>query len=218
MTSGGDPVAGTADATEGEWRCAACAAGEVAAASLLSQASSGPDAASIDWSAVCNGHAWQLAEGPTPAADVAAAILRRALEGLAGSAGAPAWPGRRREPPSPPAHDDICPCCAALAAGAGAVVQRAAGGEAGVVLCLPHLCDALALVRGRERVRQVAQAALGRFAALEEELSEVIRKSDYRFRDEPRGPEATSWARAGLLAAGVPGVRWTLRRYRAIEG
>jgi len=37
---------------------------------------------------------------------------------------------------------------------------------------------------------------------LDEQLGEMIRKYDYRFKDEARGPEMTSWKRATGLIAG----------------
>jgi hypothetical protein len=40
-----------------------------------------------------------------------------------------------------------------------------------------------------------------------EELRELVRKHDYRFSDEPRGEEMTSWRRGAELCAGNPGVR-----------
>jgi len=40
-----------------------------------------------------------------------------------------------------------------------------------------------------------------------EEVRESIRKHDYRFADEPRGDEMTSWRRAAKLCVGNPGVR-----------
>jgi len=40
-----------------------------------------------------------------------------------------------------------------------------------------------------------------------EELRELVRKHDYRFGDEPRGNEMTSWRRGAQLCAGNPGVR-----------
>lgn len=40
-----------------------------------------------------------------------------------------------------------------------------------------------------------------------DELGELIRKHDYRFAEEPRGQEMTSWRRAALLCAGNPGIR-----------
>jgi hypothetical protein len=39
------------------------------------------------------------------------------------------------------------------------------------------------------------------------EVRELIRKHDYRFNQEPRGEEMTSWRRAVALCAGNPGVR-----------
>src|SRR6266700_379510 len=39
------------------------------------------------------------------------------------------------------------------------------------------------------------------------EVRELVRKQDYRFSDEPRGDEMTSWRRAAQLCAGNPGVR-----------
>ena len=40
-----------------------------------------------------------------------------------------------------------------------------------------------------------------------EELRELVRKHDYRFSDESRGQEMTSWRRGAELCAGNPGVR-----------
>ena len=37
---------------------------------------------------------------------------------------------------------------------------------------------------------------------LEGQLSELIRKHDYRFKDEARGSEMTSWKRAAGIVAG----------------
>ena len=85
-------------------------------------------------------------------------------------------------------------------------------------LCLPHLCTALGSVRRRQHVQSLTEMALTQFITLEEELSELIRKSDYRFRGEPRGREAASWTRAAQLLAGAPAVRWSLRRAPDIEG
>jgi hypothetical protein len=57
---------------------------------------------------------------------------------------------------------------------------------------------------GAERVVQQTQAAVER---LLEELSEVIRKEDYRFRDEPRtDAERTATSRAITRAAGTDGL------------
>lgn len=39
------------------------------------------------------------------------------------------------------------------------------------------------------------------------EVEELVRKHDYRFKNEPRGDEMTSWRRAAEVCAGLPGVR-----------
>ena len=39
------------------------------------------------------------------------------------------------------------------------------------------------------------------------EVQELVRKHDYRFKDEARGDEMTSWRRGAELCAGNPGVR-----------
>ena len=40
---------------------------------------------------------------------------------------------------------------------------------------------------------------------LEAQLSELIRKHDYRYKDEKRGAEMTSWQRAAGLVSGEEG-------------
>jgi len=40
-----------------------------------------------------------------------------------------------------------------------------------------------------------------------EELAELVRKHDYRFREEPRGNEMTAWRRAAQLFVGNKGIR-----------
>ena len=62
------------------------------------------------------------------------------------------------------------------------------------VLCRPHL--------GAPN-----QATLTHWRALLQDLDEYIRKKDYRFRDEPRGPEQRSPWRAVAAVAGGPGLR-----------
>ena len=77
---------------------------------------------------------------------------------------------------------------------------RSAGG-----LCLVHLDQASAATRharALERLWEVQRACL---QALDEELSEFIRKHDYRFRKEGwQGREAEAPGRAVRLAAGEP--------------
>jgi hypothetical protein len=49
---------------------------------------------------------------------------------------------------------------------------------------------------------RLRQAQLDCLQRLDEQLGELIRKHDYRFKDEPRGPEMLSWRRAAGLVAG----------------
>jgi hypothetical protein len=50
--------------------------------------------------------------------------------------------------------------------------------------------------------QRLHQAQLSCLKRLEAQLSELIRKHDYHFRDEARGPEMHSWLRAAGLVAG----------------
>jgi hypothetical protein len=98
-------------------------------------------------------------------------------------------------PPARPA----CPACAVATKEAGrtlralarlrpAALDAALGNGARGFLCLEHLA---ALPAGTARERFTA-----RLRELREELAEAIRKSDYRFADEPKGPEGDAWLRA----------------------
>ena len=74
-------------------------------------------------------------------------------------------------------------------------------------LCRPHLTDLAALVDSRRRHERFA--AIARLEAdildrLAVELRELMRKHDYRFADEPKGPERDSWMRAIWKMAGYP--------------
>lgn len=77
---------------------------------------------------------------------------------------------------------------------------RASGG-----LCVPHLRQALPALDG-----PALQVLLARQRAawqeLRAQLAELIRKNDYRFRDEGFGEEADAWQRAVRATAGEPGV------------
>ncbi|MCL4509067.1 MAG: hypothetical protein M1296_06040 [Chloroflexi bacterium] len=200
--------------------CAACRAVEEAVGALLAEVTKSPASRDeINWVGICTTHAWQLAGLAELAGRIAKARLHAAMEQI--SQGDPAATGRlgRRRVSQALGEGGDCPFCAAMAMAAEAVLEQAVAGAAiPGSLCIPHLCATLARTRGRERVQAVAQMALAQFTILEEELSELIRKSDYRFRGEPRGREATSWTRVAQLLAGAPAVRWSLRREPQIEG
>ena len=203
---------------EGAPECRACRAAEQAVHTLLAQAAnqSAPQDGDFNWFGVCNTHAWQFGRQAEPVRATIVARLQVAMQGLGESA--PAGTGRfgqRRVPAVRPNRED-CPFCMAMTAAAERVLETDAAPPA--CLCLPHLCTALGNTRRREHVQALTEMALTQFITLEEELSELIRKSDYRFRGEPRGREATSWTRAAQLLAGAPAVYWSLRRAPDIEG
>ena len=98
-------------------------------------------------------------------------------------------------PPARPA----CPACAvatveakrtvrALARLRPVALDAALAGDARGFLCLEHLSE---LPQGTAR-----GLFTERLRSLRVELAEAIRKADYRFADEPAGPEADAWLRA----------------------
>jgi hypothetical protein len=72
-------------------------------------------------------------------------------------------------------------------------------------LCLPHLRSALTLVRRESVYRSLMTAQRLAWERLAGELSEFIRKQDYRFRDEPWGEEGNAWLRAVAALVGGEG-------------
>ena len=79
---------------------------------------------------------------------------------------------------------------------------RHAGG-----LCLVHLDQAWGATRDGAALERLARLQGEIMMALHEEMSEFIRKQDYRFRDEPIGAEGTAWIRAVEMVAGKRGIR-----------
>jgi hypothetical protein len=72
-------------------------------------------------------------------------------------------------------------------------------------LCLPHfqLAYELRPLDGIDIwLPLLRNAQLGCLQRLEGQLAEMIRKHDYRFKDEPRGTEMASWQRAAGIVAG----------------
>ncbi len=69
-------------------------------------------------------------------------------------------------------------------------------------LCLPHFRQALTRVRDEAIFDALVKAQRAIWERLVGHLSEVIRKSDYRFRDEPRGEESGAWLRVITAIAG----------------
>ena len=70
-------------------------------------------------------------------------------------------------------------------------------------LCLPHVRQALARVRGRAAFQALVEAQRAIWQRLAGELEEQIRKTDWRYRDEPRGDESGAWLRALATLSGA---------------
>jgi hypothetical protein len=77
--------------------------------------------------------------------------------------------------------------------------------EASDGLCLPHFRQALAQVRKEAVFEALVSAQRTVWERLVGQLSESIRKSDYRFQDEAWGEESGAWLRAiAALVGGLP--------------
>lgn len=75
--------------------------------------------------------------------------------------------------------------------------------EASDGLCLPHLREAISRAP-KEAALAIINAQARIWERLLAQLSEFIRKSDYRFRGEAVGEEGDSWLRAISALAGAP--------------
>jgi hypothetical protein len=117
------------------------------------------------------------------------------------------------------APQEPCPACAEAdkmeSIYLNALVENLLGEEsllddyqASYGLCLPHFRRALARVRDEEVFDALMNAQQAIWERLVGHLSEVIRKSDYRFKDEQRGEESGAWLRATSAVSGNrPGER-----------
>lgn len=63
-------------------------------------------------------------------------------------------------------------------------------------LCLPHLRRSLELARSETAVTTLFAIHIPKLKSLQAELTELIRKNDYRYTDEKVGEEGDSWLRA----------------------
>ena len=63
-------------------------------------------------------------------------------------------------------------------------------------LCVPHLRRAIELARSEKAVNSLLALTITKYRSLQAELTEFIRKNDYRFSDEKMEAEADSWLRA----------------------
>jgi hypothetical protein len=78
----------------------------------------------------------------------------------------------------------------------GEAFARSAG------LCLPHLCAAVAVGRDHPNLQKLLAIHEERWQDLAWELDEFARKFDYRYSNEVRGQEGSSWHRALDLFVG----------------
>jgi hypothetical protein len=69
-------------------------------------------------------------------------------------------------------------------------------------LCLPHLRQALSMARDPDVAAVLVDTQCAIWEKLEGHLSEIIRKFDYRYREEPRGEETGAAARAVAALSG----------------
>lgn len=125
--------------------------------------------------------------------------------------------GRRRKAVSP--AYERCPICRIRATAeerfSGILLEQLHSQEMRVLLCestglcLQHFAQACRRAESSDPVILHALLECQRTCVQRvlEDVRESIRKHDYRFADEPRGNEMTSWRRAAKLCAGNPGVR-----------
>jgi hypothetical protein len=89
-------------------------------------------------------------------------------------------------------------------------------------LCLPHLYAAMAVGRDHPNLRTLLAMHEKCWQDLLWELEEFARKFDYRYADEPRGRESSSWHRALDAFVGRAGVfgpeRGEPQAYKAPQG
>jgi hypothetical protein len=164
----------------------------------------------------CHRHTWQLAQmgASLPLAQSYRDIITDSIEHL--QRGSTAAPGLlRRLTTSGTAEQQPCPACRAEERADVRYIhtlRRAILDDefylafsASSGLCLEHFRLASEIkmsdTPGNWSERLNA-AQLGCLRRLEEQLNELIRKHDYRFRDEPHGPEMHSWKRAAAIVSG----------------
>jgi hypothetical protein len=95
-----------------------------------------------------------------------------------------------------------CPLCAQAERAAHVLAERLARDPpaSSAAYCLPHLRLVLqAVPRHREPVLRAHQAS--RLRELMTELGEMVRKSDWQHRDEPKGDEQRAWVRGAAFFA-----------------
>ncbi|GBC86538.1 hypothetical protein HRbin12_00531 [bacterium HR12] len=165
----------------------------------------------------CRTHAFMaLSVASRQGASLGMAIIYEDLLGRAAeqvrAAAAPRRRGRRALP-HPPRRCAACESADQAAANALAVLAAAEEGsepwrgirQPGRGLCLPHVSLGLRLHPDETESARLAEAYLRGEAELRAALRELIRKHDYRFREEGiTDEERASWVRAVHLIVGEP--------------
>lgn len=152
-----------------------------------------------------------LAAAALPAPEGEPEALFSRLRGRLGGNGGGARPGSRIAEAIAPGAG--CPACAiarhterittATFAGAfGSGAFRTAYRAHPTGICLPHLRAVLPLIPDPALVQALVEAQAALLARISADLAEVIRKNDYRFRDEAHGDEFQAPAQAVEQAAG----------------
>ena len=70
-------------------------------------------------------------------------------------------------------------------------------------LCLAHFRQVIEEGPSAEQFQALREAQIQHWEQLITELGEFVRKNDYRYHDEPVGPEGTAWLRAVDAVAGT---------------
>jgi len=173
----------------------------------------------------CNQHAWQLVAGGSSlgAVIITRDVLQNLLR-LLEDAGfqAPAVSLRRRAKHAlegrrpPPANAQLvaqlgpqapCPACAQAETTEEVLIATLVEGllgddgllpayRASEGMCLKHFRQALSEARSPAVFEALVDVQRTKWQQLVEQLSEIVRKEDYRFRDEPRGEEVGASLRA----------------------
>lgn len=182
----------------------------------------------------CNRHAWQLRDlqGALGIAiiyrDVVVAVLEDVGEARSPGVRQRAWNRVRSSVSDPTSTPDRAALLAALAPAGPCLACRAretaermylrtlvdhagdpdivAGFERSGGLCVRHLRGSIEQARNEEAIEQILDMQSKAWEHLRDNLSEFIRKHDYRFRDESLEAEGDSWIRAVAAISGGRGV------------
>lgn len=180
----------------------------------------GVRAALRDARGYCNTHAWMLTEGHGVVLG-SAIIQRDVLNAVLEATDAPSLGRGARQYAQeilrrlrPTAE---CPACAHRRMMEDIAIQTllkylddpqlAAALDGTDGLCLAHFSRALELVENSDQLQRLLRFQRRALEGLRDELSELIRKHDYRFADEGFGEEGDSWLRATGIVSAERGVR-----------